>query len=70
MNPPFLFSGKEIHDGWLDHRYQRHVGICGNGDRAKEFGRQHGGEKDGCWAVRSPDYTDGTGLFRGKTKIK
>ena len=70
MNYTLFFSGKEVHDGWLDNRYQGHIRVGGNGNGAKEFGGKHGREKDGCRAVGTADYADGSCLLRGKSQVK
>ena len=52
----------------MNNRNERHVGICGNGDRAKEFRCELGGDEDGRRAVCTADDADGAGLCRGEAE--
>ena len=58
-----MLVGEQSHDGRLDDRHERHVGVGGYGDRAQQFGGQHRGEVDGRGTVRTADDADRTALF-------
>ena len=47
-----LLRGQAAHDGRLDDRDERHVGISGNGDRAEQLGGQPGRDIDCGGAVQ------------------
>ena len=53
-----FFSGQGLHDGRLDDRHQRHVGVGRHGDGAQQRRGQHGGDEDGRGAVRAADDAD------------
>ena len=61
-------GGQQVHDGGLDQRDQRHVGVSSHGDGAQQFGGQTGGQEDGGGAVRAADDADGSGLGAGKAQ--
>ena len=63
-----LLRGEELHEGRLDERHERHVGVGGNGDGAEEVGRQFAGEEDGGRTVSSADDADRRGLSLGEAQ--
>ena len=63
-----LGGGQQVHDGGLNQRDQRHVGVGGHSDGAQQLGSQTGGQEDGGGAVRAADDADGSGLGAGKAQ--
>ena len=61
-----LGAGHQVHNGGLNQRNQRHVGVSGHGDGAQQVGSQLRGQEDGGGAVSAADDADGGSLGAGK----
>ena len=63
---PVFLRRQRPHDGRLDNRHQRHIGVSRYGDRAQQIRRQLGGHVDRRRAVRTADNPDGGGILQRK----
>ena len=63
-----FFAREKLHDGRLDQRDQRHIGVGRNGDGTEKLGRELVRQEDGRRAVRAADDADGRGLRAGEAE--
>lgn len=53
-----LFRGQQLHDGRLNHRNQRHIGVGRHGNGTQQRRGQQSGDKNGRRTVRAADDAD------------
>ncbi len=68
LDNSFLRGGEELDDGGLNHRYQGHIAVGGDGDSSQQIWCQFTGEVKGGGTIRPADDADGGRLRAGKSQ--
>ena len=59
---------EELHDGRLNERHERHVGVCCDSDRPQEIRRELRRQIDGRRSIGAADDADGGGFLDGEAE--